>query len=457
MDQIIDRFEAALINHKLLSKGDRVLVALSGGPDSVSLLLLFNQLKSKYDLTLAAAHLDHVIRSASAKDREFCRNTCQTLHIKFYSKRQHIAPLAKRNGISIEEAGRQARYAFFDTLANNYRYTKIATGHTLDDSIETILFNLARGTGLSGLAGIPRRRDKIIRPLLDFEKCELLNWLKAEKAKYVRDTSNRSLEYSRNRIRLKIVPEFEKINSAVKGNISRLSEIITEELEFIRGFTVSAYEDVLFESGNGKIVLDLGKLVQYDKSLRKKVLKEAFSSLCGKMGSLSSQDLSRALGIIDGKSGGRAPLTQGIYIEKSQGRLAILKAPSEPIQSKLLIPGTTRIHDGSIRARVISKSEMGNFGLGNYNIYLDREKMKNITIRFSRPGDKIRPLGMKGHRLLSDIFIDCKIPEFEREAVPLILSDHKIAWIAGVMISDDFKITENTREVLNLIYARSDN
>jgi tRNA(Ile)-lysidine synthase len=457
MDEIVDRFEATLINRKLLSKGDRILVALSGGPDSMALLHLFIRLKSKYDLTIAAAHLDHAIRPASAKDQEFCLKTCQALHIKLHSKRLNIAALAKRNGISIEEAGRQARYAFFDTLANKYRYTKIATGHTLDDSVETVLFNLTRGTGLSGLSGIPRQRGQIVRPLLDFEKSELLSWLKAVKAKYVRDTSNRLLDYSRNRIRLKILPEFEKINSAAKSNIARLSEIISEELEFIRGFTVSAYEDVLFESGNGKIVLDLGKLVQYDKSLRKKVLQEAFSNLCGKMGNLSSQDLSRALGIIDGKSGGRAPLTQGIYIEKSQGRLAILKASSQPAELKLLIPGITRIHDRSIRARVISKSEMGNFGLGNYNIYLDREKMKNITVRFSRPGDKIRPLGMKGHRLLSDIFIDCKIPEFEREAVPLILSDQKIAWIAGIMISDDFKITENTREVLNLIYARSDN
>jgi tRNA(Ile)-lysidine synthase len=423
----------------------------------VALLCLFDKIKSKYNITLAAAHLDHGIRPASTKDRDFCRTFCRTLHIKLYSKRLDIPALAKRKGISLEEAGRQARYIYLESLADKYRYDKIATGHTLDDSVETVLFNLARGTGLSGLSGIPRQRGKIIRPLLDIEKQELLDWLRAAKMRYIRDTSNRSLSYSRNRIRLKILPEFEKINSASKQNIARFSEIVSEELAFIRPFAVSAYKDALLESGKGKIVLDLGKLVQYDKSLEKKVLIEAFNNLIGDKGNLSSQDLSRALSIIDGKSGGKAPLAQGIYIEKSQGRLAILKISSRPEKHKLLIPGTTNLPDGRIEARVIIKTDMGELDRSNNNIYLDLEMMKKITVRFPHDGDRIKPLGMKGHRLLSDIFIDCKIPDFERATIPLVLSDNDIAWIVGVMISDDYKITANTKKVLNLHYARFNN
>jgi tRNA(Ile)-lysidine synthase len=457
MVEIVDRFEQALIKYGLLTKEDRVLIALSGGPDSMALLHLFNLLRAKYNLTIAAAHLDHAIRPVSTRDRQFCRQACQALQIKFYSKRLNIPALAKRQGISLEEAGRAARYAYFDTLASKYKFNKIATGHTLDDAVETILFNLARGTGLSGLAGIPRKRDSIIRPLIDFEKKELLSWLKTVKVKYVQDTSNRSLAYARNRIRHKILPELEKINPAVRGNIARLSHIASEELEFIRDLAVSAYNEVLIEGGKSKIVLDLGKLTQYDKSLRKKVLKEAVKNLSGNAGNLSSDDFSRALGIIDGKSGGKTPLAGGIYIEKSQGRLALLKA-SSPFQGiSLRIPGITPLPIGSIEAKIIPKIEMGALDRTNCNIYLDFNKMTNIAVTFHFDGAKIRPLGMSGHKLLSNIFIDCKIPEFERQSIPILLSGNEIAWIAGVMISENFKVTENTNEVLNLHYARSDN
>jgi tRNA(Ile)-lysidine synthase len=456
VDDIVTRVDQAIIKHGLLSHGDPVLIAFSGGPDSLALLHIVNKLKDKYDIKLAAAHLDHGIRPASAKDREFCHEICQKLHIKFYSKRLNIPALAKKQGLSIEEAGREARYGWFESLSENYGYHKIATGHTLDDSVETILFNMARGCGLSGLSGIPLMRGKIIRPLLDLEKMELLEWLKAHNIKYLQDITNRSVAYSRNRIRLNILPELEKINPATKRNIARLSRIVGDELEFFERITVSVYKDVLHEAGKSKIVLDLAKLVQYDKSLIKKVLNEAIKKLSGDAVALSSQNLARALSIIDGDSGRKAPLARGFYIEKSQGRIAILNAPTRSLTISLDIPGKIELPDGLLEARIIGKDNMWGLDRANLNVYLDYGKMKNIAVRYWQDGDKIRPFGMNGHRLLSDIFIDCKIPEFEREAVPLLISENKIAWIVGIMISDDFKVTDQTQEVLNLRYASID-
>ncbi len=457
MVDIVYKIEQAIKKYSLFSKGDHILIALSGGPDSMALLHLLNSLKAKYDIKLAAAHLDHTIRPTSAKDQKFCKEACRNLHIKFHSKRLDIPALAGRNKLSVEEAGRKARYDYFDSLTEKYRCDKIATGHTLDDTVETVIFNMIRGSGLSGLAGIPRKRGKIIRPLLDIEKAELLEWLKVQKIRFIQDKSNRSLDYSRNRIRLKVIPELEKINSGARQNIMRLSEIVSDEVEFNANLTVLAYKAALLESGKSKIVLDLGKLVQYDKSLIKKVIKEAFRILSGDIHSLSSQSISRALSIVNGESGRKAPLTQGICIEKSQGGIAILKPQAGKGNYRLAIPGKTEFPEGLIEAKIVKRDRIEKLDQSNLNIYLDQEKLGDITARFWQDGDKIRPLGMKGHKLLSDIFINRKIPEYEREIVPIVLSDKNIAWIPGVMISDDFRLTEQTREVLNLRYARFDN
>lgn len=459
MADIVDKVEQAVIAHNLLNKGDRVVIALSGGPDSVALLHLLIALRAKFDLDLAAVHLDHAIRPNSAKDREFCSQLCRNLKIKFYSKRMDIPALAKRRRLSLEEAGRKARYAYLESISSQHGYSKIATGHTFNDNIETILFNIARGCGLEGLSGIPRMRGKIIRPLLDLEKDELSSWLRSKKVKFVHDITNRSLVYSRNRIRLKVLPELEKINPAARRNIARLSEIATEELEYLSVRVVSAYEEMLLESGKGKIVLDLGKLVQYDKSLRKKVLLQAIKRSGVETGSISSQSVNRALNIVEGKSGGKAPLGKGILIEKSQGRIAIFIKSSQPGKIALHIPGITKVpaQNCFIEARIIKRDDIESLNKGMRNAYLDLNDMSDMAIRFPQKGDKIRPLGMDGHRLLSDIFIDRKIPEYERETIPLIVSGNEIAWIAGVMISDDFKITEKTQEVLNLRYACTDN
>jgi tRNA(Ile)-lysidine synthase len=448
----------AIIKYHLFEKGDRILVAFSGGPDSTALLHLLNNLRDKFDLEIAAAHLDHSIRKASAGERLFCRETCQKLKIKFYSRRVDIPALARRWGQSLEQAGRETRYAYFESLAEKYGYTKIATGHTLDDNAETILLNLARGSGLRGLAGIPRMRGRIIRPLLDFEKKELVAWLDARNIKYLRDWSNRSPIFARNRIRLLMLPELEKINPAARKNIARLSEFVAEELEYLSSQTVSAYMDVLVEHDKTKIALDLGKLVRYHKSLKKKVLNEAFKNLSRDTGNLSSQAISRALSIVEGQSGKKAPLGHGLTIIKSHRQVAIIKKSARPGKTGLKIPGRTGLpaQMGIIEARVIGKDEIVEFDRDNRNVYLDLGKMTEIGVRFRQRGDKIRPLGMKGHRLLSDILIDSKIPEYERENIPLVFSGNELAWIVGIMISEDFKVSDNTKKVLNLRYANPD-
>jgi tRNA(Ile)-lysidine synthase len=449
VENIQSRVQRTIDNNTLLRPGDKVLIALSGGPDSMALLSLLITLKPKYNIALAAAHLDHGLRAESVNDRRFCAKICHKLKIKLFSRRIDLAKFARSKKMSIEEAGRRARYDYFESLAQKHGFTKIATGHTLNDNVETVLFNLARGTGLAGIAGIPYRRDKIIRPLLHIEKSELLAWLKAEKIRFVKDKSNYSLKFARNRIRLNIIPELAKINLAVVQNIARMSDNARQEIEYLESLTVSAYNEALVESGKSKIVLDLGKLVRYDKSLRKRMLGKAVESLGRK--AIGSDNLFRALDVIDGKSGGVAPLGQGIFIEKSQGRIAILDTPETPDSIPLPYFGEIKLGPGSIlRLGIFTREKLAKLDRGPNAAYLDRAKLGEMRVRYWHQGDTIRPLGMRGLRLLSDIFIDKKIPEYERGLIPLIASGNEIAWIAGVMISDNFKITDDTKEVLSL-------
>ena len=354
--------------------------------------------------------------------------------------------------VSLEEGGRQARYDYFRLLATKYRCDKIATGHTLDDNVETVLFNLARGSGLHGLAGIPIIRGNIIRPLLNIEKKELIDYLNKNKIKYLRDPSNRSMKFSRNRIRHRILPELQKLNPSAKNNIARMSDIVTEELDLMAKRVEQAYQKCLINTGKNKIALDLRKLRGYDRSLKKKVIEESFRLLSDTSGRLSSKTLFRVLEVIDGKSGIGAPLTHGLYIEKSHDRIAIYRTSLPKEKIKLQIPGMTELWriDSYLESRIVEMKAVGKLRGDNKIAYLDNSKMTGVGLRFWKEGDSIRPLGMTGHKLLSDIFVDRKIPKYDRQHIPLIVSNGEIAWIAGIMISDDFKVGHDTKEILEI-------
>lgn len=452
MDNVIGRIAKTIDENRLLKRGDSVLVALSGGPDSVALLYLLDRLKGKYRIKLAAAHLDHGIRPESAKERAYCRNLCRKLKIKLHSKKVDVLKLAKKERLTPEEAGRKARYEYFQYLCERFGYTKIATGHHSDDSVETILFNIARGSGLRGLSGIAPRRGNIIRPLIEIEKKEILEWLKDQGIAYILDSSNLSMEYARNRIRRKILPELEKLNPSARQNILRLAENAAEEIEFIDSTVVSIYEKALVKAGKSKIVLDLGVLKDYDLNVKKKVVSEAYGRLSGRFYKPPSRTISRAGEVFGGRNGAKAPLGRDIWIEKSQNRICVFRTGTTRKKFKLAITGITKIpySDWYFESKILKRSQVKKLKTDPDVALLDNTMMKNVSVRYWENGDRIRPFGMSGKKLLSDIFTDRKISSFERKEIPLVTSGGKIAWIAGVMISDDFKVGKETKEVLRI-------
>ncbi len=323
----------------------------------------------------------------------------------------------------------------------------------MDDNAETVLFNLIRGSGLRGLSGIPPRRGKIIRPLIGIRKIEIVKWLKENRNKYRTDPTNRSMKYSRNRIRNRVITEMEKINRDIVKSISRFSGIIMEEVELIDKASVLLYEKALVEAGKSKIVLDLRKLGRYDESLVKKVIAEAFFKLRNARKSPTFELLSRASKTANGKSGGKSPLGNGIWVEKSQNRVLISLTPEEPKgKAILIIPGMTEIEGfgRKLKAEILKKTDIESLMTKPSVALLDNSKVSKPEVRFWKRGDKIKPLGMKGTRLLSDLFTDKKVPSFERGDIPLVVSEEKIAWVVGIIISDDFKVDRNSEEVLRI-------
>ncbi len=452
MDNLVDRIAKTIDENRLLKRGDSVLVALSGGPDSVALLHFLDHLKSKYRIRLTAAHLDHGIRSEASEERAFCKNLCQKMKIKLHSKKMNIGRSAEKEKLTVEEAGRKARYEYFQYLCERFGYTRIATGHHSDDSVETILFNIARGSGLRGLSGIAPRRGNIIRPLIEIGKEEILQWLDDQKIAYVLDNSNLSLEYARNRIRRKILPELEKLNPSARQNILRLAENAAEEIEFIDSTVVSVYEKAVLKAGKSKIVLDLGVLKDYDWNVKKKVVSEAYGRLSGRFYRPPSKTISRAEDVFGGRNGAVAPLGRDIWIEKSQNRICVFRKGIRRKKFKLAIPGVTTIpySDLYFDSKLLKRSHVKKLKTDSRVALLDNAKMSDVSIGYWKNGDRIRPFGMSGRKLLSDIFIDRKISSFERREIPLVTAGGKIAWIAGVMISDDFKIGRGTEEILRI-------
>lgn len=281
---LMERLEKTNRTHDLLRKGDRIVVGLSGGPDSTALLNLLNVFCAKYDLALFAAHLNHSLSFGAASYEKTARLTAKGLKVPFYSKKINIKKVSEKTGRSVEEAGRDERYRFFVEVAKRVRANKIATAHTIDDQAETMLFRIVRGAGLRGLAGIPARRSHgrytVIRPLIDCEKKDLLDYLKRNKIRFAVDRSNKSLDFTRNRVRHELLPLIEKkFNPQTKKTLSQLQAVACEAQSWIDMEAQKAFKKCVRKAGGKIVALDLGRFNAYHPALRSEVVLRAVEAL----------------------------------------------------------------------------------------------------------------------------------------------------------------------------------
>jgi len=452
------KVKATLKNHRLLKFGDRILVSVSGGPDSVVLLAVLYELRDNFKWNLAVAHINHKLRGKeSDKDLEFVKNLAAKYGLKFHSNSFNTKKFAREHKLSLEDAARQIRYDFLEKTAQKIKADKIALGHTQNDQAETVLMRLFRGAGTLGLSGIPIKRGKFIRPLLETSREEVLKYLKEKKVPYRIDKSNLSDSFLRNRIRHKFLPWLKKeINPEIISTLSRTATILNEIDQYLDKETEKFFGK-LTQTSKNKILINRQRFSKLENIFKKNLVRYSWTKLTAEIYPLEFKQVERVLGLSEANQvGKRVNLKNGYWAELNSKHLVIFKKQPNKYKISVKFPGEFKLNGYNLKARIIERKQLPDrVRTGSENsAYLDLEKLKSpLHLRGFLPGDKFKPLGMKGNQKLSDFFVNSKIPRHKREEILLLTSKKKIAWIVGQRISDEFKITNKTKKVLALQFS----
>lgn len=423
--------------HKLCKTTDKILLAVSGGIDSMVMLDIF----LKAGFSIAVAHCNFQLRGKDAdEDEQLVKDVCGNT-IPFFSKRFDTGSYAEANKLSIQMAARQLRYDFFESLMNENRFQFTATAHQLNDSIETTLLNFVKGSGIEGLAGIPIKINRIIRPLLFATRQMISDYAKENQIRWREDTSNASDDYQRNFLRNKIIPSLREINPALEETFRNTNE----RLQAAASWTKNLAADFLNYDDSGRIVI------------HKKELNEATSSevLLWEIVKDFDFNYEQCKEIIETHQPGKIFYSPGhvltidretYIIQARQPENIFLQSEIHPKQV------VTKNFNGSLFIQEIKKEDFS-LNRSQHLAQVDADKIEfPLVWRLWKPGDSFMPLGMSNHKKLSDFFIDMKISLPDKEKITVVESSGQIVWVVGFRIHEAFKVTEHTKRVLVMEY-----
>ena len=450
---LIRQVTKTILQEKLIEKDDKVLLAISGGIDSTTLLFVLLEIQKNIGFDLGLAHINHMLRGKeSERDEEFIRKLAFRLRLQLYVKKVDVKKIALDRGLSIQHAGREARYHFFNEVITEYGYNKIAVAHNLDDQIETFLLRALKGTGLKGLSAIPIKRDAIIRPFLNTYRADITQYAGQQVISFVKDSSNDKIVYERNFLRKEIFPIMEKLNPLFKEKIFFLLKDLTY-IDHLFEKKANAFLKKHQRNKEGDISLDINSLNKIDDETKFRVISDIVVSLEPAFVPLR-EHIRQIKNIISAKGPNLvATLPKGIKIKKIYDHLLFTKKPpASPIQETFsLSMGKNVLQPFGLDLQLSQPRKIARLFSKNKNIALfDSDKLGQLTIRTFINGDTFIPLGMKGRMKLKDFFISLKVPKEERRTIPLLLSDNNIIWIIGSRIDERFKITKNTSKVLKV-------
>ena len=443
--------------HSLLKGGETVLVGLSGGPDSVCLLTVLHRIKDDFHLTIRAVYVDHNLRPGETPSEiAFCRDICGKMNVDFRVKPVDVKGYVKTYKLNKQEAARELRYKAFYEAAQETSADKIALAHNADDQAETVFMRLVRGTGPSGLTGIPAKRGALIRPLLEIERAEIEDFLESENISSVIDSSNLQTDYFRNRFRLMIMPELKKMNPGLIQSVNRTVSILQEEERYLGIIVTKTLMKMISRKTERRIELFLSPMEAMDIVILRRVLRRAVNETEGLkgIGFIHIEDIIRL--IKDGKSGDRLYLPKGIRAIKDYSLLVITSEEPRQISSyELQVPGEVAIVGAGVVIRASYEEEAGDFGDGKTMVVLDAADMHvPLKIRPRKPGDWFYPYGFGKRKKLQDFFVDEKVARDERDSIPLVLSGDDIVWVAGYRADNRFRVSGNTKKFLRLVIVK---
>lgn len=459
---IFEKTLSTIEKYNLIENGDKVILGLSGGPDSVCLLHILNRLKEVLDIEVYAAHLNHQIRGMEAqKDALYVSQLCESLGITFFVKSMNVPQYCKENKLSLEEGARKLRYEMFFELKEKLNANKIAIAHNMNDQAETVLMRMMRGTGLQGLKGIDYIRDGIIiRPLLEVERSEIESYCEEYKLNPRIDSTNLESIYTRNKIRLELIPYMrDNFNSNITESIVRMSNSLRSDNDFIEEEAFKKFKEVAFINGYN-LEVNLQKYVNLHKSLKSRIIRHAIKYVLGDTNFIDQKHIEEVIELEgENKVDKKIILPRGLFVYRQKNKLIFTtkEIVLEEIEFSYKVPknGFVKINEANI---IIETETMP---INRYKAlkrdkslkWFDCNKIKGgIIVRNRKSGDKIK-LSM-GSKKLKELFIDLKIPKEERSKVPVLQDDNGILCVGNFRNSEAYKIDETTKEVLKICFKR---
>lgn len=452
---IIAKVVEMIEKYNMVDYNDGIVVGLSGGPDSVCLLHALYTLKDKYNLSIYGAHLNHNIRGDEAqRDADFARDFAASLNIPFYIRSIKVEEYAKDNKLSCEEAGRVLRYELFEKVLREVRGNKIALAHNRNDQTETVIMRFLRGAGISGMGGIrPIRDNKYIRPILSCSRSEIEEYCELNKLSPVIDSTNSENIYTRNRIRLEVIPYIKKyFNPNIDENLFKVSSILRDEDEYLN---IEANRELMQVRSESGIIISSFRGLHI--AIKRRIIRVLIEEILGDLTGIESKHIEEVILFLENSSTGKSinlPRNTECKIEYAYFIIS-KKGQFEDFEYGIKIPGETILGENY---RAITKTyEFDNKNLIDKQFvkYFDYDKIKDaLCFRNRREGDYMYPKGMSGCKKLKAIFIDKKIPKAERQQIPLITYGNEILWILNMRDSKNYKLDSNSLNVLEIVIER---
>lgn len=437
-----NKFLETIKHHRLIDKGDTVVLGISGGPDSICMLHLFCSIRSEWDLTLYAVHLNHQYRGVLAdNDASYVDEICKTLDVQLHSFSSDVEKIAKELKTSFEDAGRRERYRLFFKVKDEVNAQKIAVAQNKNDQAETVLMRLIRGSGIEGLSGIDYMRDDgVVRPVLDYSRSEIEQYCEEHVLNPRIDHTNDDVKYTRNKIRKEIMTQMIDINPLLIDQIVKTSRLLRDENILVEKITEQAFNECV-EIQVTQEVIHLDKFNALDIALKRRVLRKCIKSLRGHLTDVTYDEIETVIALSEEKkTGNKKNYHKELTFEISYDKLLVYLGKKKKRQKNYVL-----------ELKEMTREEYANYSLLSHEIAIDKDKITgSLRIKNREQGDKFQPVGFLGHKKLKDYFIDKKIPRDERDTIPIVWNDKGIVWIVGYRQDRKYVVDETTSKVLIL-------
>jgi tRNA(Ile)-lysidine synthase len=458
---LLKKVQNTLATYSMLQAGDRVLVAVSGGPDSVALCHILHQLRQTYRIELVAAHVHHGLRGSEADhDAEFVQDLARQLGLPIVVQRVSVRSWRKEHGGSLQMAARALRYQCLHQIMANEGASKLALGHNADDQAEEILLRIFRGAGQRGLTGMPPRNQKgVIRPLLECHRYEITSYLENQSLAFRQDESNLKPWCQRNLLRLELLPRLQQdFNSNLNATLLRTSNIFREEEEFWESLLCQWLDQHSAECEEGGLRLPIGSLLETHPAMQKRLLRRVVEKVKGDLRSFGFHHTEILLRLCrSAAANSQIDLPGAVRAEKNYSWLTIGLRHQTPEDFYYEMAGPGSYPLPRLNHRMVLEYATTNlaseFGRHPNEALMDLDMVSfPLVLRSSKAGDRFRPLGLGGGKKLKKFFIDAKIPRSQRRRVPILCSGEQIIWVVGLRLDDRVKVTANTSRLLRLLY-----